>query len=199
MSETPAKVSRRQQILETLAFMLESHPGRITTAALAAEVGVSEAALYRHFPSKTKMYEGLIEFMEEAIFTRINQYTKSQQPSLSILYDTITLVLVFAERNPGFCRLLTGEAIAVENERLRSRIAKLFDRLETEIKQLIKQAEIKESLRPQILVSDQANFVVALISGKVAQYVRSNFKQKPTSAWENQWHFLAADFFKPAS
>ena len=195
---TEQKITRREQILQTLAHMLETHPGRITTAELAKEVGFSEAALYRHFPSKTKMYEGLIEFMEEAIFSRVNQYTKAEQPTLSILYDITTLVLVFAERNAGFCRLLTGEAIAVENERLRSRIGLLFDRLESEIKKVIKAAELKESLRPQIRPKDQANFVVAVLSGKISQYVRSDFKQKPTENWEQQWHFLAADFFRPA-
>lgn len=193
---TEVKIPRSQQILETLAHMLETHPGRITTAALAAEVGFSEAALYRHFPSKTKMYEGLIDFMEEAIFSRIKHYAKVEQPSISILYDMTTLVLVFAERNPGFCRLLTGEAVAIENERLRARIARLFDRLESELKQVIKAAELKESLRPQIRANDQANFVVAVISGKISQYVRSDFKQKPTENWEHQWHFLAADFFR---
>lgn len=196
MTDSTTKVSRRQQILETLAQMLETQPGRITTAALAAEVGVSEAALYRHFPSKTKMYEGLIEFMEEAIFSRVNQFTKSEQNSISILYDICTLVIVFAEKNRGFCRLLTGESISVENERLALRIALFFDRLETEIKHVIKHAELKEGLRPQILATDQANFVVALISGKIAQYVRSNFKQLPTANWDTQWHFLASDFFR---
>ena len=193
---TEVKITRRQEILETLAGMLETHPGRITTAALAAEVGFSEAALYRHFPSKTKMYEGLIEFMEDAIFSRIKQYTKAEQPSIAILYDITTLVLVFAERNAGFCRLLTGEAIAVENERLRARIALVFNRLESEIKKVIKAAELKESLRPQIRARDQANFVVAILSGKISQYVRSDFKAKPTENWEQQWHFLAADFFR---
>lgn len=195
---TDTKLSRREEILQTLAHMLETHPGRITTAALAAQVGFSEAALYRHFPSKTKMYEGLIEFMEDAIFSRINQYTKAEQPTITILYDICTLVLVFAERNAGFCRLLTGEAVAVENDRLRARIALLFERLESDIKKVIKTAELKEALRPQIRARDQANFVVAILSGKISQYVRSGFKTKPTENWDQQWHFLAADFFRPA-
>ena len=192
------KPNRKQQILETLVQMLQTQPGRITTAALAAAVGVSEAALYRHFPSKTRMYEGLLDFMEATVFSRVNQIGKSGQPALAQLYDIITLVLVFAERNPGLCRLLTGEAIAVENQRLHSRIANFFERLEAELKQLIKRAELNEQLRPQIRPTAQANYVAALISGKIAQYVRSGFKRKPTDHWEAQWQLLAANFFKAA-
>ena len=134
---TTAKISRKQHILQALAGMLEATPGgRITTAALAAEVGVSEAALYRHFPSKTRMYEGLIDFIEETLFTRMRTIITEEPDAASRCYRILTLLLTFAERNPGITRLLTGDALTGETERLHKRIQQLFDRLETKLKQI---------------------------------------------------------------
>ena len=136
---------RAQQILQALARMLEtSANGKITTAALAAEVGVSEAALYRHFPSKTKMYEGLIDFIEETVFSRVNAIVNEESDVKTRLYRVLSLLLTFTERNPGITRLLTGDALTGETSRLHTRIQQLFDRLETQLKQVLREAEIQE-------------------------------------------------------
>ncbi|MEL0614030.1 nucleoid occlusion factor SlmA [Marinomonas arenicola] len=186
------KSDRRTQILQALAQMLESSPGaRITTAALAKQVGVSEAALYRHFPSKAKMFEGLIEFIEESLFTRIHRIVQDESDVLIRIEMIVTLVLGFSTQNPGMCRLLTADALAGETERLRVRIAQLFDRIETQLKQVMREADLKQGLRPVMGVAPCANFLLAIIEGKIRHYVRSEFKVKPTEAWTEQWSALA--------
>lgn len=191
------KISRRQQILQALAHMLEASPGaRITTAALAKEVGVSEAALYRHFPSKSKMFEGLIEFIEETLFTRISVIVSEQPNALLASEKILYLLLTFCERNPGITRILTGDALAGETDRLRNRVAQLFDRLETQIKQILREAEVREGLRPVISVSGAANLLMAAAEGRIAQFVRSEFKQSPTENWQEQWMLLTSGFFR---
>ena len=185
------KVSRRQQILESLALMLETSPGnRITTAALAKQVGVSEAALYRHFPSKSKMFEGLIELIEEALFTRINLILTEGIPSLAKCEKILTLLLTFCERNPGITRILTGDALLGETERLRVRVAQLFERLETQLKQVLREAEIRERVRTSLPVTAAANLLLATANGRIAQFVRSEFKYLPTTYWQEQWPVL---------
>ncbi|MEP3350675.1 MAG: nucleoid occlusion factor SlmA [Marinomonas sp.] len=186
------KNDRRTQILHALAQMLESSPGaRITTAALAKQVGVSEAALYRHFPSKAKMFEGLIEFIEESLFTRINLIVQNESDVVVRVETILMLILGFAEQNPGMCRLLTADALAGETERLRVRIAQVFDRIETQLKQVIREADLKQGLRPAMGVTPSANFLVAIIEGKIRHYVRSEFKVKPMDVWQDQWAVLA--------
>ncbi len=139
------KVSRSEQILQALARMLESNHGqRITTAALAKEVGVSEAALYRHFPSKARMFEGLIGFIEETIFSRANLISTSSSPAIRQCEQILTLVLAFVERNPGMARILTGDALAGETDRLRHRVNQFFERLETQLKQIMREAEYRK-------------------------------------------------------
>ena len=138
---TDKKPSRKEQILQSLAHMLEAAPGgRITTAGLAREVGVSEAALYRHFPSKAKMFEGLISFIEEAIFSRINRIVEDGQASDQV-EQILTLLLAFTERNPGITRLLTGDALTGENARLHLRIQQFYDRVESQVKKVLRDAE----------------------------------------------------------
>jgi TetR/AcrR family transcriptional regulator len=199
MSKQTNKVSRRQQILEALAHMLEVSPGaRITTAALAKEVGVSEAALYRHFPSKSKMFEGLIEFIEETLFSRIALIMNDESASMIRCQKILFLLLTFTERNPGITRILTGDALAGETERLRTRVAQLFDRLETQIKQIIREAEIREGLRPALPITAAANMLMATAEGRIAQFVRSEFKRLPTENWDEQWNTLVSGFFRPA-
>ncbi len=199
MSKSSTKVSRRQQILESLAHMLEVSPGaRITTAALAKEVGVSEAALYRHFPSKSKMFEGLIEFIEETIFSRIALITSDETSSLTRCNKILFLLLTFTERNPGITRILTGDALTGETERLRARVAQLFDRLETQIKQILREAEIREGIRPTLSVTAAANLLMATAEGRIAQFVRSEFKRSPTESWDDQWPVLVSGFFREA-
>lgn len=191
------KVSRRQQILEALAHMLEANPGeRITTAKLAKEVGVSEAALYRHFPSKSKMFEGLIEFIEDTLFSRINMIIKEEQQAVIRCEKILSLLLAFTERNPGITRILTGDALAGETERLRTRVAQLFDRFETQLKQILREAEINEGIRTTIPVATAANMLLAVVEGRICQFVRSEFKRKPTENWQDQWLLLMEGFFK---
>lgn len=192
MNSTQNKKPRRQQILEAFAHMLEVSPGaRITTAALAKQVGVSEAALYRHFPSKTKMFEGLIEFIEEAIFARINMISGETDISgLEKCEKILNLILVFAERNPGITRILTGDALAGEAERLHSRVIQIFDRIETHIKQILREAEVREGLQLGLSVSATVNLWLSTAEGKIAQFVRSQFRVAPTAGWNDQWPYL---------
>ena len=193
MTESPQKPSRKQQILQALAHMLEMNPGaRITTANLAKEVGVSEAALYRHFPSKAKMFEGLIEFIEATIFTRINRIRTEHDSTLSRLEHAMTLILAFAEKNPGMCRILTGDALSGETERLRARIAQFFERLETQLKQILRESELCDNKMSRIDDGPCANMLLAIIEGRIRQYVRTEFKTLPLTHWSQQWEFLAA-------
>jgi TetR/AcrR family transcriptional regulator len=195
----PKKSQRRQQILEALAQMLEAHPcERITTAGLAKQVGVSEAALYRHFPSKSKMFEGLIEFIEETLFTRVNIIIAEEASAAKRCEKMMTLLLAFAERNPGITRILTGDALAGESERLHLRVAQLFDRFETQLKQVLREAEVREGLRPVIPLAAAANLLLATAEGRISQYVRSGFQRPPTVDWQQQWQLLMQGFFKEA-
>ena len=196
MTKLNQKVPRRQQILECLAQMLEESPGnRITTAALAKKVGVSEAALYRHFPSKTKMFEGLIEFIEETLFSRVKLIIADAPNVQSRCEQILLLLLTFSERNPGITRILTGDALAGETERLRQRVIQLFDRLETQLKQVLREAEVREGLRTQLAANIAANGMLALAEGRLAQYVRSEFKRSPTENWSPLWQSFMAEFF----
>ena len=188
---TRQKGQRRQQILETLAAMLEQGPGnRITTAALAEAVGVSEAALYRHFPSKTKMYEGLIEFIEDTLFSRIAIIVKDEQKAMVQCERVVALLLGFSEKNPGITRLLTGDILTGETERLRHRVSQLFDRLETQLKQILREAELREGTRPALPVASAANLMMSAAEGRLIQFVRSEFRRSPTAGWPQQWQVL---------
>ena len=191
------KISRKEQILQALAHMLENAPGeRITTSSLAKEVGVSEAALYRHFPSKAKMFEGLIEFIEEALFTRITMILEDKPTALERCEKILMLLLGFCEKNPGLTRIMTGDALAGEPDRLRQRVAKMFERLETQIKQVLREAEVNEGLRPRATLGATANLLVSVAEGRICQYVRSEFKRKPTDQWPLQWEQLALVVFR---
>lgn len=192
------RISRKEHILQSLARMLESSPGeRITTAALAREVGVSEAALYRHFPSKARMFEGLIAFIEETLFTRITRILEDEPAAARRCEKILTLVLTFAEKNPGMTRLLTGDALQGETERLRVRISQLFDRLEAQIKQILREAQIRENLKCAVSPSVMATLLMASTEGRLMQFVRSEFKKLPTQHWDEQWQFLSRDMLVP--
>ena len=178
--------------------MLEASPGaRITTAKLAAEVGVSEAALYRHFPAKTKMYEALIEFVEETLFTRINLIVTEERTALARCQKIWMLLLTFCERNPGITRILNGDALAGETERLHIRVAQIFDRLETQLRQCLRQAEVEEQQRSSIVLADAANLMLACAEGRISQFVRSNFKRSATEGWSEQWRIITANIMVP--
>ncbi len=193
------KSQRRQQILEALAQMLEANPGnRITTAGLAKQVGVSEAALYRHFPSKSKMFEGLIEFIEDTLFSRVSLILSEESSAARRCEKMLMLLLAFTERNPGITRILTGDALAGETERLHLRVAQLFDRFETQLRQVIREAEMREGLRPAIALPAAANLLMSAAEGRISQYVRSGFTRSPTEDWSTQWAQLIDGFFKEA-
>jgi TetR/AcrR family transcriptional regulator len=188
---------RRQQILQVLAEELETNPGsRITTAALAKAVGVSEAALYRHFASKAKMFEALIDFAEDSVFGLINKILE-QEREVDVRCDRIIkLLLGFAERNPGITRVLLGDALVGENERLRIRVSKFFDRIETQLKQILREANLGSGPRALKTIDATANQVMTLIEGHMSQFVRSNFERKPTVHIDEQWAVLKLALFK---
>lgn len=192
-----SRPNRKQQILEVLAQELESRPGsRITTAALAEAVGVSEAALYRHFASKAKMFEALIDFAEESVFSLANRILEQESEVIVRCEKLIQLVLGFSERNPGITRILLGDALVGENERLRIRVGKFFERLETQIKQVLREANLSEGPRAMAPIDAAANEMLALIEGRMSQYVRTNFAKKPTEYADEQWQVLKRGLFK---
>ncbi|MDG2278337.1 MAG: nucleoid occlusion factor SlmA [Pseudomonadales bacterium] len=191
-----AKVNRRQQILEALALMLQNHPGdRITTANLAEAVGVSEAALYRHFPSKAKMLEGLIAFAEDTLFSRINMILSEQPEAYDRCRNIIFLILSFVERNPGFARLFVGDALAGETERLRARMHQLMNRVETQLRLVLREHNARQPSLPSIQINAGANLLLAYAEGRILQFVRSNFNDPPTKEWETQWTSIAKALF----
>lgn len=199
MTRVNGNSGKRQEILEALANMLHAAPGgKITTAALARELGVSEAALYRHFPSKARMLEGLLEFTEEALFSRIGLILDEMPGAADRLQQIVALVLVFAERNPGIAVLLGGDALAGETARLRDRVRQLHDRLETQFRQILREAELREGLRLALTPSATAEFVQALVEGKLRQFVRSDFARRPMAYWAEQWRVLAPALLVPA-
>lgn len=196
MSELSA---RQQDILQALALLLETTGAtRITTARLAQEVGVSEAALYRHFPSKARMFEGLIEFIEATLFSRINTILEEDHRMAVRMHKVLTLVLAFAERNPGLCRILVGDALTGEAERLRVRMAQFFDRLEMQLKQIVRESALLEPSDAALPAAEAASLLLAVVEGRIAQYVRSAFKRAPTAHWDTQWQLLAQQLFVPA-
>jgi len=198
VSETlkPEKVSRKQHILQALAEMLELTPGgRITTAGLAKQVGVSEAALYRHFPSKAKMFDGLIEFIEDTIFSRVNFILNSDANTQHRCHNTLYLLLSFTEKNPGITRILTGDPLSGESDRLRVRVAQFFDRLETQLRQMLRESELRDGYTIDFDIPATANLMLSVVEGRISQFVRSNFEQKPTQDWEQQWQIISLTIF----
>lgn len=187
------KANRKDDILRALAFMLEGKPGqRITTAKLAKQVGVSEAALYRHFPSKARMFEGLIDFIEETIFSQVNLIKKNEKQAFIRIEHLLYFLLGFAEHNPGITRLLTGDALLGEHERLQERIAHVFSKLELQIKQILREKPIQDGSKLLVDEAIIANLLLAFVEGRMNQFVRSQFKIKPTTHFKVQWNFLLA-------
>lgn len=196
-SQAMSKPNRRQEILQALALMLEKHPGtRITTAALAKQVGVSEAALYRHFPSKAKMLEGLIEFVEDSLFSRVSRIMNEEPTAQQRCNKLLWLLLSFAERNPGMARLLAGEALQGETARLRARMRQLFDRLETQLRLILREWAVTRVPGPELGSAAAANLVLAAAEGRISQFVRSEFRTLPTASWEEQWRALERSIFR---
>jgi TetR/AcrR family transcriptional regulator len=176
----PRPGERRQQILQTLAAMLEQ-PGaeRVTTASLAAQIGVSEAALYRHFASKAQMFEGLIDFVDQSVIGLIRQVTDREPVGFNQAARIVTLLLQFAEKNPGMCRVMTGDALVLEHERLQERINLLFDKIEAQLRQSLREANAA-SATPAVDTQVQASVLVAFMQGRLQRFVRSGFKRLPS-------------------
>lgn len=189
---TDQKPSRRETILHALVQLLENDPGaRITTAVLAKSVGVTEAALYRHFPSKRKMFEALLEFAEEAVFSRCQVILQEREDVRMRLQQLMHLVLVFAERNPGLCCVLTGDALVGENEALRKRASQFFERLETQVRQTLKEGEIRQGLRPRTSATRGADFVLVFMEGRIQRFIRSSFSRLPSTDFDESWELVA--------
>ncbi len=193
----PVKTARQQQILEVLATELETRPGaRISTASLAAALGVSEAALYRHFASKAKMFDALIDFAEESVFGLANRILEETPDAVARCGRICGVVLRFAEKNPGITRVLMGDILVGEHERLRTRVAQFFDRLETQLRQVLRDALLVAGAQPdRAMVNAAAGLMIACVTGRLAQFVRSAYRQSPSLQWEEQWQMLAQGIF----
>lgn len=192
-SKNNRKSNRKQEILQALATMLESAEGsqRITTAKLAAAVNVSEAALYRHFPSKTQMFDSLIAFIEDSLISRINLILQEKKDTQSRIKLIIVLILGFAEKNPGLARIMTGHALMFEQDNLQSRINQLFARIEAQLRQVLREHKIRvgEELRyDEGLLASQ---YLAFCEGMIVRFVRSEFHHQPTDNFEKRWPLLA--------
>jgi TetR/AcrR family transcriptional regulator len=180
---------RKTQILQVLASMLEApHGEKITTAALAAKVGVSEAALYRHFASKAQMFEGLIEFIEESVFSLVNQITQTERDGRAQAYGVVAMLLTFAEKNPGMVRVLIGDALVNEDARLQTRINQLMDRIEASLKQALQLAGAAQANGGNIDVTSNANAatMTAYVIGRWHAYAKSGFKRRPSANWATE-------------
>ncbi len=185
---------RANEILHTLAVMLEDiDAGPVRTAALAREVGVSEAALYKHFPSKGRMFRALIEFIEESLFSHTKRILSEQQDAELRCGKILNLYLGFAEQNPGLCRILTGDALASEDAELKRRARRISTSLETQLKQVFREAMF-HGRRP-MSAQDSARLLMTMATGRISQYVASQFQVKPSQDWATHWDFVATPLF----
>ena len=191
MSAKPGE--RKHQILQTLAEMLENpRAEKITTAALAAKLDVSEAALYRHFASKAQMFEGLIEFIEQTLFSLINKLTAEEKGGIKQIEGILSVLLGFARKNPGMTRVLIGDALVNENDRLQARINQLHDRLEATLKQALRFAVGQKEIAADLDATAQANLLMCYVMGRWQQFAKSGFKRDPMEYWEAQRSALLA-------
>ena len=182
-----AKGERKDQILQVLAQMLEEPRAvKITTAALAAKLEVSEAALYRHFASKAQMFEGLIEFIEATLFSLINKLTDEEKSAIRQIEGIMALLLGFARKNPGMTRVLIGDALINENERLQIRINQLHDRLEATLKQALRFGVSEGEITADVDVVAEANLLMCYVTGRWHQFAKSGYKRDPMEHWEAQ-------------
>ncbi|WP_431274072.1 nucleoid occlusion factor SlmA [Variovorax ureilyticus] len=182
MRKRPKPGERRVQILQALASMLEQ-PGaeRVTTAALAARLEVSEAALYRHFASKAQMFEGLIDFIEQSVFTLVNQIVEREGPGRDQAARIVAMVVQFAEKNPGMTRVMVGDALVFENERLQNRMNQFFDKIEATLRQTLRDAASGEGLAtPTVDAQVRASALTAFVVGRLQRFARSGFRRAPS-------------------
>jgi TetR/AcrR family transcriptional regulator len=185
---------RKTQILQTLAAMLENPKGeRITTALLAARLDVSEAALYRHFASKAQMFEGLIEFIEQSVFTLVNQIVEREADAGVQVQRVLAVLLQFGEKNPGMTRVMVGDALVFENDRLTARMNQFFERIESQLRQSLRQrAEVAGSTTPTVDANAQASVLTAFAIGRLQRFARSGFKKSPTEHLDVALRLFAA-------
>ncbi|EEO28591.1 nucleoid occlusion factor SlmA [Oxalobacter paraformigenes] len=181
---------RKLQILQALAQMLEEpHGEKITTAALARRLAISEAALYRHFASKAQMFEGLIEFIETSVFGVINQITEREESGLLQAQSVSMLLLNFAERNPGMTRVMIGDALVNEDSRLQLRMNQFFDRIELTLRQCLRVA-ISQGRAPEEMATVRSNLIMSYLIGKLFRFVKTQFREKPTNNMPEQISFM---------
>ncbi len=182
---------RKTQILQTLAQMLEGPSAeRITTAALAARIEVSEAALYRHFKGKADMFAGLIDFVEQTLFSLINKITSEEQSGLRQTEAIIAMLLGFAQKNRGMTRVLIGDALVTEDEALQARINQIHDRIEAALKQALRFAVTQKEIAGDVDLPAQANALMSFVAGRWHQYAKSGFRRDPAEFWQRQWKQL---------
>lgn len=182
---------RKNQILQTLAQMLEGPAAeKITTAALAKRLDVSEAALYRHFSGKAQMFEGLIEFIEQTLFALINKISTEEKSGLRQAESVIGVLLGFAQKNRGMTRVLIGDALVNENEKLQIRINQLHERLEATLRQSLRFAMNANEIASDVDAAAQANLIMCFIAGRWHQYAKSGFRRDPAENWGRQWKQL---------
>jgi TetR/AcrR family transcriptional regulator len=182
---------RKTQILQTLAHMLENPAAeKVTTAGLAAKLDVSEAALYRHFSGKAQMYEGLIEFIEQTLFALINKITTEEKSGTRQVEAIVGVLLGFAQKNPGMTRVLIGDALVHEHERLQARINQLLDRLEAALKQAIRFGVTQQELAAETDAAACANLILSFVTGRWHQFAKSGFRRDPVELWNRQWRQL---------
>lgn len=182
---------RKAQILQTLAQMLEGPSAeRITTAALAARIEVSEAALYRHFRGKADMFAGLIDFVEQTLFSLINKITSEEQSGLRQTEAIMTMLLGFAQKNRGMTRVLIGDALVTEDDALQARINQIHDRIEAALKQALRFAMTQKEVADDVDPAAQANALMSFVAGRWHQYAKSGFRRDPAEFWQRQWKQL---------
>ena len=190
MAKKPGE--RKLQILQVIAEMLQEPAGeKITTAALAKKLDVSEAALYRHFASKAQMFEGLIEFIENSLFTVINQIAAEEESGIKQAQMIVAMLLGFAQKNRGLTRVLIGDALVFENERLQARINQLLDRFEASLKQSLRVAATQGGFPAEHNFAAHANLLRCYTLGRLHQFVKGGFKDEPLAHWPQQWPLLA--------
>lgn len=178
---------RKLQILQTVAQMLEQPKGeKITTAALAARLDLSEAALYRHFASKAQMFEGLIEFIEQTVFGLINKITQEEKSGVMQIEAIVVMLLNFAQKNRGMTRVLIGDALVNEDERLQQRINQLLDRIEATLKQSLRIAATQGEMGESVDVGAYSNLLVCYVIGRWTQFAKSGFTREPMAQWPAQ-------------
>ena len=183
---------RKLQILQTVAEMLEQPKSeKITTAALADKLDISEAALYRHFASKAQMFEGLIEFIEQTVFGLVNKISAEEADGLKQAEGIVALLLGFAQKNRGMTRVLIGDALVNENERLQQRINQFLDRIETTLKQSLRIAATQGKLNNEADAGALANVLVCYVIGRWQQFGKSGFTRDPMAQWPQQWALLS--------